>query len=251
MKKAFNKATLQIIKSTQSIYYKIYKPTLEDLATIHQNDDTISFEAALKGFNSKSISPKGDNVLHMFNNFYSTETTKKILNIVKIDINQKNNNGETPLVHLSKISSKEENGDLGSKIHISFTSEEYIKRLKAINENIKTKSLEIAKLYIDNHIDVNSTDIFGNNAIFYAIQKNNIQLAIQIASSNQFNPYIYFRENKYKDAFDMATDIGNLELALTIFLKLDKENRNKKIAKLKEENRHTKLLIGCESVISN
>ncbi len=92
-------------------------------------------------------------------------------------------------------------------------------------------------------------DIFGNTAIYYAIKKNNFELASLIAKSPNFNPTIKFREDDYKDAFDLAVESRCLELALSIFLSLGAEEKKEKMFTLKDNLYATEaLLLTCESL---
>lgn len=252
MIKAFNQATLQLIKSTQSVYYKFNSPSIDEMAIIYKQGDLPQFDSALKGFKFSNVSVNGDTLLHNFNHFYDIDALTLILATKKISPNEKNNNGETALLHLSTISSKEENGQILNKEQNKIISEDYIERIYEINKNIKNSALLMGNLYIKNGADVNLTDIFGNTAIYYAIKKNNLLLALQISKALNFDPSIRFREHDYKDAFDLATENPRgFDVALSIFLTMTLEQKIEKMKHI-DTNLYASesLLIACENIVN-
>lgn len=247
--KAFNLATLQILKSSQTVYYKINSPSLEDMAVIYKQGDELQFQAALSGFKPSNRFNNGDTLIHHFNQFFDEKVIETIIKSGKFDINAKNNNAETVLVNLAKNSSKEDNGQILNKEQIVVISDEYFERLSQINDSIKHKAVKIAECYVKNGIDVNLNDIFGNTAIYYAIKKSNFELASLIAKTPNFNPSVKFREDDYKDAFDLAVESRCLELALSIFLSFSPEEKKDKMFTLKDNLYATEaLLLTCESL---
>lgn len=250
MIKAFNQATLQILRSTQTVYYKINSPSVDEMALIYKQGDLNQFISALAGYKPGSVLVNGDGLLHHFNHFYDSQAIGKILETKKISPNYKNNNGSTALLHLATISSKEENGKFLNKEQTQVNSEEYVERLYEINTNIKKASLDIGTLYINNGADVNITDIFGNTAIYYALKKNNLDLALQISKAPNFEASTQFREKNYQDAFDIATEKPQgFDVAISIFLNMNMEQRIKKMSEIHQNLYISEsLLIACESM---
>lgn len=247
--KTFIKASQQLLKSTQSVYYTLNSPTIGDLSLIYKQSPFSHFEAALIGFKKESESANGDSILHDFHSYFDAKAIETILQITKISPNVKNKNGETALLHICKNSSREDNGNLCLDKNLG-KNDEYFSKFVSINDSIKITSAEIGRQYIKNGADVNLSDIFGLNPIYYAIIKGNINLALQIAKHPDFNPSIRYRQEDNQDAFDLSLrNPKHMDLSLAIFIAMKPEYRKLKIFDL-ENNLYIQesLLLACKSL---
>jgi ankyrin repeat protein len=125
------------------------------------------------------------------------------------DANQPNYKGRTPVSIASRygftriVYSLIHFGNADPNIQDVYGSTPLMELCLSKNENVVDEHIIIAKYLLDNEADPNIVDIKNKTALFYSVQKNEIDLA-QILLENGANPFI--KDNSGKLAIEYAND---------------------------------------------